>query len=52
MPTFVPHVAIDLHKLLEYGSVTAGALGSEACGVMIMAVYVTIVLIIGILRAE
>ena len=46
VPTFVAHVPINLHKLLQNGSIATCTLGGKACRVMIMAIYVIVVLII------
>ena len=52
MPTLVPHVPVDLHKLFEDCAVAACALGRISCGVVEMAVNVPFVLIVRVLRAE
>jgi hypothetical protein len=52
VPTFVAHVTIDLHELLENRTVAAGALGCEAGRIMKMTVYVPIMLIIRVLWSE
>jgi hypothetical protein len=46
VPALITHVSIDLHELLENGSIATCALGGKARRVMVMTVYVVVVLII------
>jgi hypothetical protein len=46
VPTLVTHVSIDLHKLLENGSIATCALGGKARRVMVMTIYVVVVLVV------
>ena len=52
VPTLVPVVPVDLDELLEDGARAAGALGRESGGVVEVAVDVSVVLVVRVLRAE
>lgn len=52
MPTFISHVSINLHKLLQDRAVTACTLGRKTSGVVEMTVHIAVVLVIGVLRSE
>ena len=52
MPAFVPAIAVDLHELLQYGTVTSNTFGRKAGGIMEMTIDVSVVFIVGILRSE
>ena len=52
MPALVPHVPIDLHELLQDSAIAPGTLGGESGGIVEMAIYVALMLIVGVLRAE
>jgi len=52
MPAFILHVAIDLDKLLEDGTVASSTLGGEPSGVVEVAVNIILVFVVGILLAK
>ena len=52
MPALITHVPIGLHELLQNGSLAAGALGGKTRRVMVMTVYILVVLVIRVFRAE
>jgi hypothetical protein len=52
MPALVPHVAVDLDKLLEDGSTAPSALCCETSRVVEMAVYIPLMLVIRVLGAK
>ena len=52
MPAFVPHVTVDLHKLLQNSAIAASALRGEASRVVIMAIDIAFVLVIRVLRPK
>ena len=52
MPTLVPSVPIDLHKLLQDRAIAAGTLCGESCRVMIVTIHVAFVFIVRVLRAK
>jgi hypothetical protein len=52
MPTLVSVIPVDLDKLLQYSTVAACALCCEAGRVVEMAVYIAVVLVVGILGAK
>lgn len=52
VPTFISHVPVDLHKLLENRTVAAGAFGCESCRVVEVAINVAVVFVVRVLRAE
>ena len=52
MPTFIPHIAVDLDELLQDGTVASRTFCCEAGGIVVVAVDIPFVLIIRILRAE
>ncbi len=52
MPAFVSHVPVNLDKLFQDGAVATRALGSKTSGVMEVAIYVAVVLIIRVLGSE
>ncbi len=52
VPTLVPHIAIDLYKLLENGAIASSTLRSETRGIMIMTIDISLVFVVGVLRAE
>jgi hypothetical protein len=52
MPALVAVVPVDLDELLEDRTRAAGALGREAGGIMVVAINVTLVLVIRVLRPE
>ena len=52
MPTFVPRVPVDLHKLLENRAVATSAFGRISRGIVEMAIDVSLMLVVGVLWAE
>ena len=52
MPTFILHIPIDFHKLLQNSRITAGAFRSESCRVMEMTIDISFVFVIRVLRTE
>ena len=52
MPTFISHVPVDLHKLLENRTVAAGAFGCESRRVVKVAIDVAVVFIVRVLRTK
>jgi hypothetical protein len=52
VPAFVAIVAVDLHKLLQYRTITSCALRCEPRRVVKMAVHVIFMLIVRILRTK
>jgi hypothetical protein len=52
MPTLILHVSIDLHVLLQNGTVAANAFRREAGRIMVMAINIVLVLVIRILLPE
>ncbi len=52
MPALITQVPINLHELLQNGSIAAGALGGKTRRVMVMAIHVIIVLVIRVLGAK
>ena len=52
MPAFVPIIPNDLHKLLENRAIASRTFCREPRGIMEMAVDVTFMLVVGVLRAK
>lgn len=52
MPTFVPHITVDLDELLQDRAVTSNAFGGKSSRVVVMAVDVALVLVIRVLCSE
>ena len=52
VPTFIPHVTIDLNELLQNSAVATSALRSKAGGVVVVTVYVAFMLVVRILRSK
>lgn len=52
MPTFVPHVSVDLNKLFQDRSATPSALGRESRGVVVMAENIPVVFVIRVVRSK
>ena len=52
VPALVAHIAVDLHELLEDRGVAPDAFRREACAVVEVAVHVSGVLVVRVLRTE
>ena len=52
MPAFVSRIPVDLHELLQNGTIAPGALGGESCGVMVMTIHIAVMLIVGVLGSK
>jgi hypothetical protein len=52
MPTFISHVPVDFHKLLQDCAVTASTFGRKASRVVEMTIDIPIVLVIRVLGSE
>ena len=52
MPTFVPVVPIDLHELLENGTVTSRTFRGKTSGVVELTIDVDFMLVMRVLRTE
>jgi hypothetical protein len=52
MPALVSVISINFDELLEYGTRAANTFGGEASGVVVMAIYITIMLVVRVLRPK
>ena len=52
MPTFILHISIDLHKLLQDSTIAPNTFGGKPSRVMEVAVHMVLVLIVRILLSE
>lgn len=52
MPTFISHIAINFNKLLENSAGASNTLGCEPGRVVEVAIHVSLVLVVGVLRTE
>ena len=52
MPTFVPRVPVDLHKLLENRAVATSAFGRISRGIVEMTIDISFMFVVRVLWAE
>ena len=52
MPTFIPHISVDFHELLQYSTAASSALGRKTRRIVKMTVYVIFMFVIRILRTK
>ncbi len=52
MPALIPHITVDLHKLLQYRTITSGTFRRESCRVVEVTINIAVVFVVRILGTK